>query len=932
MSKSKDACSVCGPPDIQAQLLTALKDKDIILFSSLLQEHDADGKKVVNPDHQYGDPHHATCLDLSCKDSDSEDFTVALLAAGADPNHVNSIRNKTPLHVATEHGNYKAIDALLQDSRTDANIQDNFGCTALHLAAKHFMKNTGDMERCTAVLMTQSNIKVNKRNRKGRTAIHEAVLGNCKLAVEAILRYGKCNVTTESKDIQSGKTVRELIQEKFPDIDLPPPKSQRLSEEEDTEATVLFEHLYFKQYHTFKSKFDTANRKLLIDANDGKFTYLQYACHCGLHDIAKYLLSNGANPDATIPTNRKPPIFHACSGGYYDILLLLLVSKAKAEAVDGKTLLHAVVKGKTLKPTDGSNHRKCFELLLERKESLKLEINATDVNGNSALHYAVKEEDQHYATALLQNGAYIGSENHFGYSPLSDIDPQTLRSFLDDCLESNGKFRRDDKYELTFKYGFLEPPTIDANVQHFQSQESGQLGKSSAGSHKPVPEMYPLHYISKSQDLRPLLTHPVLLSFLHLKWNHIRVFFYTNLIFYAAFVSLLTFHILRDCSAQNANISSPQITIQPTTKHVGIEWLLLSILLAGLMLREMFQMVMSPKRYFCGFENCLELLLIVFTLIILTKECGEHCVRPIDAVAILLAWTELFLHIGHIHMLSTYNEMMRRVLCNYLQFLVWDVFLIIAFALGFYILFQDSITSRENDSEDNFFQQPFMSLFRTLIMLMGEFDISSVPFYLVPGLSYVIFIFFVFLVPLVMVNLLNGLAVSDTQAIKNDAELVSIESMIETIFYFETMLLGDPLSCPCPMGTKHQCCCWPKYIHPKLRCIRNLFKNVFLFPNSLPNNELKVFPNLGHRIIIFPSTVHPKKKLDNDVATEVDCCGLTGSCCKMDCTVLKSAMDIIDKKSEVSERHLIDRLDSIEQQVKTLQENLNGWFNQGNDE
>jgi hypothetical protein len=183
-----------------------------------------------------------------------------------------------------------------------------------------------------------------------------------------------------------------------------------------------------------------------------------------------------------------------------------------------------------------------------------------------------------------------------------------------------------------------------------------------------------------------------------------------------------------------------------------------------------------------------------------------------------------------------------------------------------------------------------------------------------------------------MVNLLNGLAVSDTQAIKNDAELVSIESMIETIFYFETMLLGDPLSCPCPMGTKHQCCCWPKYIHPKLRCIRNLFKNVFLFPNSLPNNELKVFPNLGHRIIIFPSTVHPKKKLDNDVATEVDCCGLTGSCCKMDCTVLKSAMDIIDKKSEVSERHLIDRLDSIEQQVKTLQENLNGWFNQGNDE
>jgi ankyrin repeat protein len=932
MSKSKDACNVCGPPDFQAQLLTALKDKDINLFSSLLQEYNTDGKKVVNPDYQYGDPHYATCLDLSCKEYDSEGFIAALLAAGADPNHVNPIRNRAPLHVATEHGNYKATDALLQDSRTNVNIQDNFGCTALHLAAKHFMKNAGDMERCIAVLMTQSNIKVNKHNRKGRTAIHEAVLGNCKLAVEAILRYGKCNVATENKDTQSGKTVRELIQEKFPDVDLPPPKPQRLSEEEDIEATALFEHLYFKQYHIFKSKFEKTDKKLLIDADDGKFTYLQYACHHGLHDITECLLSNGANPDATIPTNKMPAIFHACSGGYYDTLLLLLECKAKVETVDGKTLLHAVVKGKELKPVDGSNHRKCFELLLERKESLKLEINATDINGNTALHYAVKEEDQHYARALLQNGAYVGLENHFGYSPLTDIDPLTLRSFLDDCLESNGKFRRDDKYELTFKYGFLEPPTTDCNVQHFQSQESGQLEKSSTGSHKPVPEMYPLHYISKSQDLRPLLTHPVLLSFLHLKWNHIRVFFYTNLIFYAAFVSLLTFHILRDCSAQTANNSSPQIIIQPRTKHIGIDWLLLSILLAGLMLRELFQMVMSPKRYFSGFENCIELLLIIFTIVILSKEWVEHCVRPIDAIAILLAWTELFLHIGHIHVLSTYNEMMRRVLCNYLKFLVWDVLLIIAFALGFYTLFHDSMTSRENDTEDNFFQQPFMSLFRTLIMLMGEFDISSIPFYFVPGLSYVIFIFFVFLVPLVMVNLLNGLAVSDTQAIKNDAELVSIESMIETIFYFETMLLGDPLACPCPMETKYQCCCWPKYIHPKLRCVRNLFKNVFLFPNSLPNNELKVFPNLGHRIIIFPSTVYPKKKPNNDVATEMNCCGLPGGCCMMDRTVLKSAMDIIDKKSQVSERHLIDRLDSIEQQVQTLQENLNEWFNQGNDE
>jgi ankyrin repeat protein len=139
---------------------------------------------------------------MACKERDFEEFIVALLAAGADPNHVNPIRNKASLHVATEHGNYAAIAALLQESRTDVNILDNFGCTALHIAAKHFMKNIDDMERCISVLMAKPNIKINQHNTKNRTAVHEALLGNCKLADEALLKYGKFMLLLKSEDIQ----------------------------------------------------------------------------------------------------------------------------------------------------------------------------------------------------------------------------------------------------------------------------------------------------------------------------------------------------------------------------------------------------------------------------------------------------------------------------------------------------------------------------------------------------------------------------------------------------------------------------------------------------------------------------------------------------------------------------------------------------------
>ena len=44
----------------------------------------------------------------------------------------------------------------------------------------------------------------------------------------------------------------------------------------------------------------------------------------------------------------------------------------------------------------------------------------------------------------------------------------------------------------------------------------------------------------------------------------------------------------------------------------------------------------------------------------------------------------------------------------------------------------------------------------------------------------------------VLMNLLNGLAVSDTGMIREKAEVVSAVSRVETISYIESLLLGDP--------------------------------------------------------------------------------------------------------------------------------------------
>jgi hypothetical protein len=59
-----------------------------------------------------------------------------------------------------------------------------------------------------------------------------------------------------------------------------------------------------------------------------------------------------------------------------------------------------------------------------------------------------------------------------------------------------------------------------------------------------LPEAEPLWHMSQSKDHRPLLAHPVITSFLCLKWRRIRPYFYTNLVLYSLFLVCLTSYLL----------------------------------------------------------------------------------------------------------------------------------------------------------------------------------------------------------------------------------------------------------------------------------------------------------------------------------------------------------------------------------------------------
>merc|ERR1719167_776689 len=113
------------------------------------------------------------------------------------------------------------------------------------------------------------------------------------------------------------------------------------------------------------------------------------------------------------------------------------------------------------------------------------------------------------------------------------------------------------------------------------------------------------------------------------------------------------------------------------------------------------------------------------------------------------------------------------VFASFFFFLLWFVFFIVAFSLGFYIILhkddakvvngttQNAVAGGDDSEEDGlqqFFNDPFLTFVKTCTMFVGELEFSDIPINLNSGLmplSYTFFLAFVFLIVVVLMNLLN---------------------------------------------------------------------------------------------------------------------------------------------------------------------------------
>jgi hypothetical protein len=226
---------------------------------------------------------------------------------------------------------------------------------------------------------------------------------------------------------------------------------------------------------------------------------------------------------------------------------------------------------------------------------------------------------------------------------------------------------------------------------------------------------------------------------------------------------------------------------------------------------------------------------------------------------------------------------------------------------------------------------PYMSLMKTFVMMMGEFQTESMACKLANSFTYFcLFALFVFIIAMVLLNLLTGLAVSDTQAIKSNAKQLSRASRIRTIYEMESTLL--------PWYTFVEK--WPKLLHPFINYLKTKIKNISLFPDTSNKKRIHVLPNKGPNIVFEGERISKGENVDeldtvqvvmtneDSRSREPQILNLRtnnngqNTSFKMTSSIIGEATCIISKRSETDVNNMKENFSQIQEALKENESKL----------
>lgn len=410
------------------------------------------------------------------------------------------------------------------------------------------------------------------------------------------------------------------------------------------------------------------------------------------------------------------------------------------------------------------NKGQCVELLIDWDVDILSRLH----QNHTALYHAVAHNHYPVILKLLQKGSFIGSAINFFNQKIGCNDKKVLEQHFDNCIT---KCVADDRFiEIDFK-NLLYPPN--------DTDEPCEICAD---------EMKAIQLIGECNEYKYLLTHPLIATFVLLKWNQLAFLFHVHFMLYLLFVTFTIGYIIcitNDVIGYTKNvfaIGSISMTIYLAIRRISHQ------------IYESFYREQSFHDQIYNYLNTTHtaITVILVALVFLNNSPYYH---PIWSTLCVIAMSgRLFILSGSLFWsFSKYYIMFLNVAWSSLRSLQLCIILLPTFAFSFYLLLRsqslEAMTENQLDKKEIslLFSSLRSTVIKTIAMIAGEFENGEANFD-ATNVSTCLYLAFVFLITIVFMNLMNGLAVRDIQEIQIDAEATSMRQRVQLLAHFEVMV------------------------------------------------------------------------------------------------------------------------------------------------
>lgn len=436
---------------------------------------------------------------------------------------------------------------------------------------------------------------------------------------------------------------------------------------------------------------------------------------------------------------------------------------------EGNTALHFAAR---------EGHAKAVALLLSYDANIILNKQRA-----SFLHVAIHNKRKEVVLTTIRNKRWEECLMTFShYSPsnrcpvmeMVEYLPECMKVLLDFCMMPSTEDKSSPDYHIEYNFRYLQCPL----------EFTKKVALVQDVTYEPLSTLNAMVQHNRIE----LLNHPVCKEYLLMKWwaygfrAHVM-----NLGSYCLGLLPMTFLVIsiRPGMAFNStgiiNETSDHSEILDTKNSYTINVCMILVLLSSIFgyCKEVAQIFQQKRNYFFDNSNALEWIIYTTSIIFVSPlfiSIPAYVQWQCGAIAIYLYWMNFLLYLQRFENCGIFIVMLEVIMKTLLKSTVVFVFLLVAFGLSFYVLL----------SIQDAFSSPLLSIMQTFSMMLGDINYHDAfldPFLrnelAYPFLSFALLITFTMFVPIVLMNLLIGLAVGDIAEVQKHALLKRIAMQVE---------------------------------------------------------------------------------------------------------------------------------------------------------